>query len=488
MSRIRRILIPSLIGLALWAPYIASADDDSVVEKGFRLLADARRMSPEGFKQHGRKFDQLVAEYWDRAVQDGLAERIEQTFLGDNIERGFRVGNTEIWLQKQVAPGVSNRSLDVIVWNVERDANGTILSARGVGMDHHTVHPQSPRAVEANRVHWQEKVTTGEFWERRIKAAGIEHVTLEMQPGNSFYWRDVAMESAGEIDAFTRAQETRATNQARNLFGSSIFISTAAKSLGTSASLLGVAQSGIKLLDALRVFYVSPVVSRTISLLENGQYEQARRYWQQLCVAEPTMHRDCEHLRRVVAEESSLLGVVSYTYFPQAMEKMYRNWESGMIEAHNLIQNGSFELGPDPQNYATLSAGAISLPSWTITKGTIDVVGSYFPSAHGSRHIDMDGTPGSGTIQQILTTNSGKGYRLLFEMAANPTCPPLVKLLRVHAGGQSADFTHESNLNWTHHEWLFTARGAQTTLVFESRDPEGGACGALLDKVAVVPR
>src|SRR3990172_1767111 len=90
-------------------PFVPSAHgQDGIVEAGFELLDDARRLDPEGAALHGMKFDRLMIDFYDRMVRLELAEKIDQTFLGDNVTHGYRIGNTEIWLQKQVAPGASN--------------------------------------------------------------------------------------------------------------------------------------------------------------------------------------------------------------------------------------------------------------------------------------------------------------------------------------------------------------------------------------------
>jgi len=152
----------------------------------------------------------------------------------------------------------------------------------------------------------------------------------------------------------------------------------------------------------------------------------------------------------------------------------------------NLLVNGSFEAGPEPGAFITLATGATSIPGWTVTRATIDYIGSYFPSADGHRHIDLDGTPGSGGMQQTFPTVAGQRYRVTFDLAGNPEGPPTVKTMRVEAAGQSQVFSHDASLNWSHEAWEFTATGPTTTIEFYSLDPEGGYCGPLLDNVSVI--
>jgi choice-of-anchor C domain-containing protein len=154
--------------------------------------------------------------------------------------------------------------------------------------------------------------------------------------------------------------------------------------------------------------------------------------------------------------------------------------------SHNLIKNGSFELGPDPGGFSTIKAGETTIPNWTVTGNTVDVIGSYFPSSNGKRCIDMDGTPGPGGLEQTIPTIPGKEYIVHFDLGANPQCEPDLKKLEVLAAGQKVLFTHTSKTDWEHKSWSFTASGPETTIEFLSRDPEGSRCGALLDNVSVV--
>ena len=152
----------------------------------------------------------------------------------------------------------------------------------------------------------------------------------------------------------------------------------------------------------------------------------------------------------------------------------------------NLVKNGSFEDGADPGAFATLSPGSNSITGWTITRKTVDYIGTYFPCADGKRCIDMDGTPGFGGLSQTFATTPGTTYVVQFELGANTDGPPDVKKLGVAAAGQKAEFDHPSNHDWTPKKWQFTAKGTQTTLEFYSLDTEGGICGPMLDNVSVV--
>ena len=149
----------------------------------------------------------------------------------------------------------------------------------------------------------------------------------------------------------------------------------------------------------------------------------------------------------------------------------------------NLVANGGFDQGGDPGLFRTFQKGD-KFPGWTITKGSIDVIGSYFKCAHG-HCLDLNGN-NLGAIRQTITTEAGKSYRLTFELSANPSCGEPKKTLRVTAGSQSKSFVvmAKPTIPWTKRTWDFTADADKTALAFESTGSDS-ACGPLLDSVSV---
>ncbi len=156
-----------------------------------------------------------------------------------------------------------------------------------------------------------------------------------------------------------------------------------------------------------------------------------------------------------------------------------------VIAKSNLLENGSFEDGPEPGGFITLNSGSKAISGWTVTRATIDYIGTYFPSSHGNRHLDLDGSPGYGGIKQTFMTTANQKYEVTFDMAGNPGARPSVKKLKVQAAGQSTLFTHAADLQWTNCVWEFTAKDSRTTIEFFSRDNEGGFAGPLLDNTHV---
>jgi choice-of-anchor C domain-containing protein len=157
------------------------------------------------------------------------------------------------------------------------------------------------------------------------------------------------------------------------------------------------------------------------------------------------------------------------------------------ISDSNLVVNGNFELGRDAGQYLILHPGSTDLPGWTITRESVDLVQTFFPAPEGHRMVDLDGTPGFGSLQQVVNTTPGQSYRLTFLLAGNPDRAPTTKRLGVRVGDKVTEFTHDASMNWTHQVLDFTATQPSTVLEFTSLDTEGGYCGPMLDDVRLVP-
>jgi choice-of-anchor C domain-containing protein len=157
----------------------------------------------------------------------------------------------------------------------------------------------------------------------------------------------------------------------------------------------------------------------------------------------------------------------------------------------NLIQNGSFETGPNPGSFITLPTGSTAINNWTVTGGNIDYKGSYWTASDGQRSIDLNGEV-AGAIAQTFNTTIGESYLVTFDLAGNPEFLPIIKNMTVEAAGQSEDFSFDttgktfSDMGWIPQSWQFTANNNQTTLEFASLT-NGSASGPTLDNVAVVP-
>jgi choice-of-anchor C domain-containing protein len=156
------------------------------------------------------------------------------------------------------------------------------------------------------------------------------------------------------------------------------------------------------------------------------------------------------------------------------------------------IANGSFELtGPGAApggNYTSVNAGdSTSITGWTVTAGSVDLIGGYWLASHGSNSLDMDGGS-TGAISQTFTTVIGQAYTVGFDFAGNPTGD--VKSMGVQATGTAQQiFAFDtaghgtSAMGWVHESYGFTATSQLTALTFTSLSD--GASGPALDNVSI---
>lgn len=159
----------------------------------------------------------------------------------------------------------------------------------------------------------------------------------------------------------------------------------------------------------------------------------------------------------------------------------------------NLIENGSFKLGPDVgSGFATYAKASTAIPGWTVTMGTVDVIGSGWPDSDGDgRSIDLDGTPGPGALAQSFATVPGTEYKVAFSLASNPECAPTIKRLTVTVGNVTKPYTFSSaqastgGMGWLKISFPFVATEKMSTLTFTSTDPAGSLCGPAIDAVSV---
>lgn len=170
---------------------------------------------------------------------------------------------------------------------------------------------------------------------------------------------------------------------------------------------------------------------------------------------------------------------------------------SGAALAFTDPSNGSFESGTfvdGGAGFQALNAGDTSLTGWTITTGSIDWIGSYWPAVDGSKSIDMSGNA-AGAISQTFATTIGNTYTVTFALSGNPAGGPTVKTLTVGAtGAASANLTFDTvaagstltDMKWSTRTYTFLATTASTTLTFTSTT--AGVYGPALDKVVVTEK
>src|SRR5882672_6223263 len=154
----------------------------------------------------------------------------------------------------------------------------------------------------------------------------------------------------------------------------------------------------------------------------------------------------------------------------------------------NLVANGSFETGPAPGVSMQLNPGSTAVTGWTVTRASIDYVGTEWTAAQGVRSIALNGLAAGG-ISQTFASIPLAQYTVRCYMAGDPGSTPVIKQMRVAAAGQSVDFSADItgmwawDPGWNPHVWSFTANANNTTLEFYSL--MSGTTGPTVDSVTV---
>lgn len=164
---------------------------------------------------------------------------------------------------------------------------------------------------------------------------------------------------------------------------------------------------------------------------------------------------------------------------------------AGSANAATLI-NGSFESGPNPgSSFVTLGTGDSSITGWTVSAGSIDYIGGYWPAQDGSRSIDLAGLSLGTLSQTIADTVAGQAYTILFYASKNPDGGDPNRTGTISFGGNSLQFAYglpndRSNMNWTQYTYNFVATGPNTVLSFAADQSAGCCYGPALDNVRII--
>lgn len=156
-----------------------------------------------------------------------------------------------------------------------------------------------------------------------------------------------------------------------------------------------------------------------------------------------------------------------------------------------IIVNGGFEDGPSTGgSFTTLGTGDTSITGWTVTGGSIDYIGGYWPGALGTYHsVDLAGTS-LGTISQTIATIAGQWYEVSFYVSKNPDGGADTRTGTVSFDGSSLPFSYSiptslSDMHWVQYTYDFLATDSSTVLSFAA-DASAGCCyGPALDEVDV---
>jgi len=163
------------------------------------------------------------------------------------------------------------------------------------------------------------------------------------------------------------------------------------------------------------------------------------------------------------------------------------------IASANLVLDAGFEQGAVSGPFQTYYAVS-TMGGWTVTAGSVDLIGNYWQPAQGSQSVAMAGVQ-NGSIKQTIATTPNSIYELSFDLSGNPDGPPTIKTLDVTFGNTTQVFTFDTtgishdNMGWVVQSALFQASGSSTDLIFTDAsalaDGSPTGFGAVIDNVSL---
>jgi len=156
----------------------------------------------------------------------------------------------------------------------------------------------------------------------------------------------------------------------------------------------------------------------------------------------------------------------------------------------DVAVNGSFETGPGVSNVVVIPQGSNSIFGWTVVDGDIDYVGSYWMPANASVSLDLNASDSAGGVAQLVPTNVGDWYEVVFAMSGNPVGGDVAKTMDVRAGSVGQSFSYDTtgntlaDMNWVDKSLWFQASTTLSEIRFVSGDMPS-AHGPALDNVRV---
>jgi choice-of-anchor C domain-containing protein len=165
--------------------------------------------------------------------------------------------------------------------------------------------------------------------------------------------------------------------------------------------------------------------------------------------------------------------------------------------AINLVVNGSFESGVNPNGQTQLFAGdTSSLTGWTVLSTGVNYAdNSVWDASDGSRSVELNGSGSHGGVtQRVEGFTKGLLYKLSFTVSANPFDPnPRPRPARVLSsitGGTAQvyvytlnDVNTASNMLYDTVSYTFVASNTFQGLQFRSLTQ--GVYGPVIDNVSV---
>ncbi|MEO8082555.1 MAG: FG-GAP-like repeat-containing protein, partial [Ardenticatenales bacterium] len=185
----------------------------------------------------------------------------------------------------------------------------------------------------------------------------------------------------------------------------------------------------------------------------------------------------------------SVLGLQSA--LPDLAPLANSQFQTTVHPEENMVINGSFEMGVNGLNQT-------AIPGWTVTFGKVDVWSGYTRPDGSSSQVELDGSPGPGTIEQTITgLEPGQPYYFEFNYGTQGATGDQARIQVINSGGTpiiNQDVTSPNGdpntKGWEQFRQTFTAPAdGIAKLHFESLNTNGNASlGFNVDDVRVAKR
>ncbi|HLY03049.1 MAG TPA: DUF642 domain-containing protein [Candidatus Cybelea sp.] len=131
-------------------------------------------------------------------------------------------------------------------------------------------------------------------------------------------------------------------------------------------------------------------------------------------------------------------------------------------------------------------------PDWTVSKGTIDMIGSTYWDIDGLCSVDLDGYSPGGIESVPFRTKPGASYTLSFLFSGNGETGPTTKTMVISIDRQSTIYTWDisggndaQDGDYSTEAWGFKATKRFSLIRFTSKDPPGSASGPVVAAVTI---
>jgi hypothetical protein len=140
-------------------------------------------------------------------------------------------------------------------------------------------------------------------------------------------------------------------------------------------------------------------------------------------------------------------------------------------------------------NFDANAYGLNAVPTgWTVTDGTVDIIGPSFYSYCGAgqgKCIDLDGSTGdAGILSKSLSLDAGVQYTATFELAGNMRGGSETGAVSFGFGGNNITYSLLSSAAFSSYQLIFTP-GSTGAYSLSFSNAGGDNIGALLDNVTV---